>query len=215
MKKWFLIPAMTLLLGFTLIGCSLTSDFAAFERAIDRNIEVADGLDRVAAEDLAESNVAPLAAEQATEIVTLANRVDLDARDQIAAIRVLHNSIRVTHAEIVLIREDNRIAREELRTSIQAFKDGSFTLTEADRLILDAYVEELKTIRDALIETNGDAFQLMKGLRGKYNLQNLDLVETTLTDVEALLLARKAQFERVGEIIAAVTAMADTYEVTE
>jgi translation elongation factor EF-4 len=215
MKKWFLIPAMTLLLGFTLIGCSLTSDFAAFERAIDRNIEVADGLDRVAAEDLAESNVAPLAAEQATEIVTLANRVDLDARDQIAAIRTLHNSIRVTHAEIVLIREDNRIAREELRTSIQAFKDGSFTLTEADRLILDAYVEELKTIRDALIETNGDAFQLMKGLRGKYNLQNLDLVETTLTDVEALLLARKAQFERVGEIIAAVTAMADTYEVTE
>jgi translation elongation factor EF-4 len=215
MKKWFLIPAMTLLLGFTLIGCSLTSGFAAFERAIDRNIEVADGLDRVAAEDLAESNVAPLAAEQATEIVTLANRVDLDARDQIAAIRTLHNSIRVTHAEIVLIREDNRIAREELRTSIQAFKDGSFTLTEADRLILDAYVEELKTIRDALIETNGDAFQLMKGLRGKYNLQNLDLVETTLTDVEALLLARKAQFERVGEIIAAVTAMADTYEVTE
>jgi hypothetical protein len=215
MKKWFLIPALTLLLGFTLIGCSLTSDFAAFERAIDRNIEVADGLDRVAAEDLAESNVAPLAAEQATEIVTLANRVPLDARDQIAAIRTLHNKIRVTHAEIVLIREDNRIAREELRTSIQAFKDGSFTLTEADRLILDAYVEELKTIRDALIETNGEAFQMMKSLRGKYNLQNLDLVEDTLTDVDAMLLARKTQFERVGEIIAAVTAMADTYEVTE
>jgi hypothetical protein len=215
MKKWFLIPALTLFLGFALIGCSLTSDFAAFERAIDRNIEVADGLDRVAAEDLAESNVAPLSTLQTTEIVTLANRVKLDARDQIAAIRTLHNKIRVTHAEIVLIREDNRIAREELRTSIQAFKDGSFTLTEADRLILDAYVEELKTIRDALIETNGEAFQMMKSLRGKYNLQNLDLVETTLTDVDAMLLARKTQFERVGEIIAAVTAMADTYEVTE
>ena len=215
MKKWFLIPALTLFLGFALIGCSLTSDFAAFERAIDRNIEVADGLDRVAAEDLAESNVAPLSTLQTTEIVTLANRVQLDARDQIAAIRTLHNKIRVTHAEIVLIREDNRIAREELRTSIQAFKDGSFTLTEADRLILDAYVEELKTIRDALIETNGEAFQMMKSLRGKYNLQNLDLVETTLTDVDAMLLARKTQFERVGEIIAAVTAMADTYEVTE
>jgi hypothetical protein len=215
MKKWFLIPALTLFLGFALIGCSLTSDFAAFERAIDRNIEVADGLDRVAAEDLAESNVAPLSTLQTTEIVTLANRVQLDARDQIAAIRTLHNKIRVTHAEIVLIREDNRIAREELRTSIQAFKDGSFTLTEADRLILDAYVEELKTIRDALIETNGEAFQMMKSLRGKYNLQNLDLVEDTLTDVDAMLLARKTQFERVGEIIAAVTAMADTYEVTE
>ncbi len=205
---------LSLFLGFALIGCSITNDFTAFERAIDRNIEVADGLDRIAAEDLAETNLTPLDASSTFEVVTLSNRVTLDARDQIAAIRALHQAIRVTHAEIVLIREDNRIAREELRVSIQTFKANNLTLSEADRATLDAYVAELKTIREALIETNGDAFQMMKGLRGKYNLQNIDLVETTLNDVSAILIARKAQFQRVSEIIVAVQAIAETYNET-
>jgi hypothetical protein len=64
-------------------------------------------------------------------------------------------------------------------------------------LILDTYVEELKTICDSLIETNGEAFQMMKSLPGKYNLQSLDIVENSPTVVDAMRMACITQLNEV------------------
>lgn len=209
MKKAILIPMMMALVVFGLSACALTNDFAVFERTLDRGIETADQLDKIAAEDLSETNVTGLDFVVEDEIVQLSYQEELAVPQIVQDIRALHQAIRVAHAEIVLIREDNRIAREELRAAIELFRESDMTLSEEDKATLKAYVDELRSIRDALVETNGEAFQKMKSLRGQYRLENAEMIQTTLQEVLGLLESRKAHFERVGEIIAAVQAMAE------
>lgn len=211
MKKILMFSLLTLFV-LSASACALGNDFAVFERTLDRGIETADQLDRIDAQDLSETNVTGLDAAFEDEISELAY-TELAVPAIVAEIRALHQSIRVAHAEIVLIREDNRVQREELRTAIAAYREAGGTLSEEDKELLKAYVAELRTIREALIGTNGEAFQKMKSLRGQYRLENAETIKATLTEVLELLESRKAQFERVGEIIAAVQAMADAYEL--
>jgi hypothetical protein len=207
MKKILMFSILTLFV-LSVSACALSNDFAVFERTLDRGIETADQLDKIDAQDLSETNVTGLDMAFEDEISELAY-TELAVPAIVTEIRALHQSIRVAHAEVVLIREDNRVQREELRTAIAAFREAGGTLSEEDKEILKAYVEELRTIRAALIETNGEAFQKMKSLRDQYRLENAETIKATLTEVLELLESRKAQFERVGEIIAAVQAMAE------
>lgn len=211
MKKILWIPLLALL-ALSLSACALNNDFAVFERALDRGIQTADQLDRIDAQDLSETGVNGLSAVIEDEIVQMAFE-SFAVLPIVEDIRALHQSIRVMHAEIVLIREDNRVQREELRATIEAFREAGLRLSEEDKAVLNGYVEELRTIRDSLIETNGTAFQKMKSLRGQYRLENAETIKSTLQEVLELLEGRKGQFERVGEIIAAVQAMAQTYEI--
>lgn len=211
MKKMFLIPLLTIL-TLSLTACALINDFAVFERTLDRGIQTADQLDRIDAQDLSESGVNGLDFAIEDEILQMAFD-SFAVLPIVGEIRALHQSIRVTHAEIVLIREDNRVQREELRVAIEAFREAGFRLTEEDKAILKTYVEELQLRRGGLIATNGEAFRKMKSLRGQYRLENAETIQTTLEEVLGLLEGRKAHFVRIGEIIAAVHTMAQSYEV--
>ena len=116
MKKILMFSILTLFV-LSVSACALSNDFAVFERTLDRGIETADQLDKIDAQDLSETNVTGLDMAFEDEISELAY-VELAVPAIVTEIRALHQSIRVTHAEIVLIREDNRVQREDRKSVV-------------------------------------------------------------------------------------------------
>ena len=206
-KLWkrLMIPLLTLLAGIALLACSAQDGLPAFLTAANRTVETAESLDDVADSDLAESNATgldvalPLSFELLEETLTPAQKT--------ALLRSLRQEIRTTHAAILLKRTEVRTAFTDLKAAVQSFREAGLTLTEEQKTRLGQLREELSAITADLRSSVGQAYRKMADLRGKYNLENLDLLLSVHQEVAAELAMRLEKLDRIGEILEEVTLM--------
>jgi hypothetical protein len=67
------------------------------------------------------------------------------------------------------------------------------------------------TERQTILETRGVVYDLFLELRGKYNLENLDLIISNLEEVKAILEQRAAYIELFGTTIDEVNLIVVSY----
>jgi len=205
-SKWFLLLAMVGMTSLVFVGCSASDGLYTFVTSAQRNIEAAENLDDVADADLAEStdDTLDLSLSLALE---LAEDDPLTNAEKIALIRALRTEIRATHEGILAQRAEVRIAFEDMKTAVIAFREAGFTLSEEQQTRLAELRTELRAITDEMKASIGQAYRKMADLRGHYTLENIDVVLSTHQDVAEVLAMRWENLNRVEEIFAEVLLM--------
>lgn len=204
--KRLMLPLIVLLAGTALLACSALDGLPAFLTAAGRTVESAEALDDVADTDLADSNAAGLDVALPLSFELLEEGV-LSPAEKIALLRTLRQEIRTTHAAIVAKRAEVRTAFTDLKAAVQVFRDAGLTLTEEQKTRLAGLREELSAITADLRASVGQAYRKMADLRGKYNVENLDLLLSVHQEVAAELTMRLEKLERIGEILQEVSLM--------
>lgn len=204
--KRLLIPVLALLAGTALLGCTAADGLSGFLTTVGRAVETADSLDDVADADLAESNAAGLDVSLPLSYELLGDEV-LTPAEKIALLRTLRQEIRTTHAAIVEKRAEIRTAFTDLKAAVPVFREAGLTLTEEQKTRLAELRGELSSITADLRSSVGQAYRKMADLRGKYTVENLDLLLSVHQEVAAELAMRLEKLERVGEILREVSLM--------
>ncbi len=205
--KWLLATALTAVLAFSMISCAASDGLNTFLRIASRGIETVASLDDVDAIDMADQALDDLDAQLDLQVALLNVSVDLTPAEKVAMIRALRLEMRLTHEAIVAQREALRAAHTALKVDVAAFREAGGILSEADKARVAELTQELRTIGASLRDSIGLAYQQMRSLRGKYQLQNLDLVLQTHQEVQAVLTLRLANLERLNAIFAELSGM--------
>lgn len=204
--KRLMIPVLGLLAGIALLGCTAFDGLPTFLTAANRSLEASDSLDDVADSDLADSTSSGLDVSLPLSFELLEEN-ELTNAEKIALLRSLREEIRTTHASIVLKRSEIRTGLTDLKAAVNDFRDAGLTLTSEQKTRLGELKTELLAITEELKASVGKAYRKMADLRGKYTLQNLDLLLSTHQEVADELAMRLEKIERIGEILQEVTLM--------
>jgi len=210
--KSFMVVSLALIASVLLVGCTQSDGLVLFERAITQNLEVSNSLDQVAETDLSEASVTQLSLElQEARVNTLAWDTELTPLEKVQQIRVLHQEIVETHTGIVEQRNANGISFETLKSTIDAFKTQSASLSDEDRATVEAWRLELQEIKLTMQATIGKAYAQMRELRGMYTIENVDLILSTYQEVLDVLHIRLESIQRVGVILTDANNLLNTY----
>ena len=204
--KRLMIPLLTLFAGTALLACTALDGLPSFLTAASRTVEAAESLDDVADSDLVDSRATDLDVALPLSFELLEGD-SLSPSEKIALLRSLRQEIRATHASILLKRAEVRTAFTDLKTAVQAFREAGLVLTEEQKTRLGQLREELSAISADLRSSVGQAYRKMADLRGKYTIENLDLLLSVHREVAAELAMRLEKLDRIGEILAEVTLM--------
>ncbi|MFH0993567.1 MAG: hypothetical protein V1761_04375 [bacterium] len=206
-RKWLLATVLTTILGITMVGCSMSDGLNVFLRMASQNIETVASLDDVDAIDMADQDLDDLDIELAFQVTELAADTNLTPAEKIAMIRQLREQMRLTHEAIVAERQALQIAHVALKADVAAFRAADGVLNDVQKAQVADLTLELRTISASLRDSIGLAYQQMRSLRGKYQVQNLDLVLRTHQEVQTVLMARLANLERLNAIFAELSDM--------
>ncbi|RJX26276.1 MAG: hypothetical protein C4537_02660 [Acholeplasma sp.] len=207
MKK-IMLGLFVVLLGSLLVGCSALDPLASFERAAGSNVTVIDEFEDIEGDD----DVAALSIEKTTILLstTLADGEMTDL-EKVQYIKTLFQEIRVLHAENVLAGEEARTSWQTLKANVTIFREQELTLTEDDKALIQSYRQTLVDERTTILADKGEVRALFVELRGKWNLDNLDLIITNLEAIKVILQERSAFIDLVNESVIAVDAIVQTY----
>jgi hypothetical protein len=201
--KSSILLSFVLLVSILFIGCSADTDgLALFQKTVSANMDVSSSLDPVDETDLSEAVITDLSAyllEQRTE--NLALTIELTPYEKVQEIRRLHAQIVTTHDSIVQTRNDNVIAFETIKSTIANLRENEVTISDEDKVIIQAWTTELKEIKLVLQGTIGKAFVQMRDLRGMYTLENVDHILITYQRVADVLQTRLDSIQRVFTIL--------------
>jgi|GEM_PF-6986358 hypothetical protein len=212
MKKLLIFISIILLVATTALFASCGKGAAYWTKltkAMDDAIEAADGLDDPDEADLADSNTSgfdiivsePLFASSGLEPVAAGE--NLTGRR--AAALAVYLAIRDKYADYISDKHRLRSDVAELYGLIKDAKSKGVALTEEDKTYLSGVIDRIKAIKTELEGTVGKVYPPLHGLKGKFNLQNIDLIESALTGVQAAMEARVASVDALltisGELI--------------
>ena len=196
------------LIGFAFIGCGENSELWDLQVALNQGIQDINTLDAVDEADLSEQDIEAVGLEMTeTSVIELSVTLleePLTIQEKIDLIQATHTNIKTIQLDINTKKAELKIAVEALKVDIQAFRNGDETLSDEDKALIKAYIEEILTIREALKATIGQAYRKMADLRGQYRLANVDLILTTFQDVEEVLQLRLAKITRLLEIVSSL-----------
>ncbi len=196
------------LIGFAFIGCGENSELWDLQVALNQGIQDINTLDAVDEEDLSEQDIEAVGLEMTeTSVIELSVTLleePLTIQEKIDLIQATHANIKTIQLDINTKKAELKIAVEALKGDIQLFRNGDETLSDEDKALIKAYIEEILTIRDELKATIGQAYRKMADLRGQYRLANIDLILTTFQDVEEVLQLRLTKITRLLEIVSSL-----------
>jgi len=209
MKKILMITAI-LLVALGLAGCQAQDALSVFERAASTDVRLTDqydtpddNLNNETLNQLTFSNVQTLSLNLSSEEMTTTQKVEY--------IRSLFTEIQVLHAQNTLIRIENKENFEILKQDARTFRELDLTISQEDKDILLSYKEELTASRLEVKETIGVVWDLFKELKGKYNLENIDLVMTNFETIRDILQLRYDHMSFVKVVLADVNVMVLEY----
>jgi len=207
MKRIFTVLSLATFV-FVLSGCQTNPELDQLQYQLTESLEAIELFDNPGEAELADSNVDDLMIEiNQNEIQTLAWEVldeSLTTQEKIAAIRAKFLHMKETHLAIQTNRTELGIAFQTLKSDFKLFRESELTLTEDEIILITAYIDELKLIREDLKATIGLVYPKLRTLRGLYNLANVDLILSTYTEVSEVLDLRLAKIMRLQEIVLAV-----------
>jgi hypothetical protein len=204
MKK--LIALFTLvLLATLLVGCSTRDPLSNFMKAANSNVTTIETFEAVESED--ETGVNALTS-QSIQQVSLALTTN---QEKIAYIRTLFQDIKLIHAQNVIDANDVKTSWALLKTNAETFKSLELEMSSEDKATLRAARQLIVSERQTIMETRGEVYSLFLELRGKYTLENLDLIISNLEEVKVILEQRAAFITLFGHTVTDVNLIVESY----
>lgn len=115
------------------------------------------------------------------------------------------------HDDLVDARESIRTYAESIRASVTTLKEMDYVLLEEDRDFIVSQIDLLKTMRDEIIATQGQAYQRIYDLRGTYTRENLPYIITVYQDVKDVLTFRLETLQSSLPIFAGIDNLLKEY----
>ncbi len=209
MKKVFIIVGVVIIIAcmsFAMVACGM-NEFSKIERAFASANETMESMDEVSPEDLSDSNINLSLSQNGTptfldaDNIVFANSQETPSSgEKVTQILEMRQDIKDSQAGIALQKESLKIERATLKGYIRDFRQQGLELTEDEKTLLASYIDEILGLRDEIKSTIGNVYREMKGLRGKYNLQNVDLVFNTTQSVKEQITIREDAAIRLNEI---------------
>jgi PBP1b-binding outer membrane lipoprotein LpoB len=204
MKK--LIALFTLvLLATLLVGCSTRDPLSNFMKAANSNISTIETFEAVESED--ETGVNALTS-QSIQQVSLALTTN---QEKIAYIRTLFQDIKLLHAQNIIDANKVKTSWALLKTNAETFKSLELEMSSEDKATLRAARQLIVSERQTIMETRGEVYSLFLELRGKYTLENLDLIISNLEEVKVILEQRAAFITLFGHTVTDVNLIVESY----
>ncbi|MBU1142639.1 MAG: hypothetical protein KKH92_03230 [Firmicutes bacterium] len=198
-------------IALTLIGCSALDPLSQFERVAAQEISSVQEFNDVTDEDTNDDEVEALYSGSIQVVSLSATTLDLTNQDKIDYIKSLFQLIRETHLENVALAESTKLSWDELILNIQVFRDSDLELLPDDKEILITYRHEIRTRRTEVRATFGDIKELFDELRGKYTIENLDMITENLEEVLNVLDLRQEYITYLNQVILDVDLMITSY----
>ena len=198
-------------IALTLIGCSALDPLSQFERVAAQEISSVQEFNDVTDEDTNDDEVEALYSGSIQVVSLSATTLDLTNQDKIDYIKSLFQLIRETHLENVALAESTKLSWDELILNIQVFRDSDLELLPDDKEILITYRNEIRTRRTEVRATFGDIKELFDELRGKYTIENLDMITENLEEVLNILDLRQEYITYLNQVILDVDLMITSY----
>lgn len=201
MKKAFiavLLIFVVALVPFTLTACSDGALLNKLERAYNKAAEKMDKLDNLSSEDLSVSQIEAIQTSlsaQTADITNmssgglLASAADATKLQQIISIM---NGLLSKQRAIDISKAEIKMLVNPIKESIKLMKDKDYKLTDEDKDILRGYIDEIKAATGDINGTIGKVYLKINGLKGKYNLQNIDMILQTFQEADAQMDIRVA-----------------------
>ncbi len=204
MKK--LIALFTLVLFATvLIGCSALDPLENFIKAANSNVTTIEAFEAVESED--EIGVNALTSQSILQVsLTLSTN-----QEKIAYIRTLFQDIKLLHAQNVIDANDVKTSWALLKTNAETFKSLGLEMSTEDKATLREARQLIVAERQTIMETRGEVYNLFLELRGKYTLENLDLIISNLEEVKVILEQRAAFITLFGQTVTDVNLIVESY----
>jgi DNA repair ATPase RecN len=108
-----------------------------------------------------------------------------------------------------------KASANNIKSLVSELRAAGVQPTEEEKVIIEAYITEIKGIEAALTDTIGKAYKRMHDLRGSYNLANIDTIYTTFNEVNDVLDIRVEKLDRLNEIANEVTALLEEKTIEE
>ena len=133
----------------------------------------------------------------------------LDGDYQVMVLSDTDNTLRTFNElrlEIISIHETLVIEREliynnymSIKTSVSSLKELNFIVLEDDTEIIRSKIQNIRSIKEEILETEGDAYQRIYDLRGTYTRDNLESIIVVYQEVLEALDDRLEAF-RLGNV---------------
>lgn len=220
-KKIIIIASILIVIfAFTIVFTGCTSNtFTRLTRALNQTAETTQNLDTIANEDLTENTVSDLSQSyQNTAFLpinmstsTLSMNLSFgeigvvqlsstNTIDKISNILNTREELKNKQVHMNQIREDIKIKIENIKSNIKAYSKQDNKLSEEENSIIDSYIDEILEIKATLEGTIGEVYPRIKELRGKYKLENIDLINNTYNEVLDVVNIRVQNFDRLAII---------------
>lgn len=200
MKLFKALSVVTLLMiTFVLVGCTSNSVLDSLTRSVE-------GVDQSVGQRELQEIV-----ELSNPTLSNGNVIQLSDNTLIQEFRILRIQLMESHVDLQterLVFGENRLL---LQTQIQSFKELELELSEADRDVIIEKINALKSYRQALLETKGEAYLRIYQLRGQYNVDNLEEINQTFTEVNEVLITRKNIFISVNQEMSSIINILNQY----
>ena len=223
MKKLITLVVTIVLIasiGVVLTGCN-RGPLSTLSTEFRRLAETIEALDDVAAEDINANTLEPtLTLDSGLNLSGGMYNMDLPLNiegpgqgqgrgnaEKVMDILELREQIRERNQNIHALKIELRADVKGIRDLIREIERENLNLTEEEIALLKDYVTEVREIREILKGTIGKAYRRMNNLRGKYRLENVDLIESEYEGVNSVLALREEKLLRVQEILEDIESM--------
>jgi len=215
MKSMFKKISLLSLFAFIavlLIGCSSNDPLANLSTTMSNVVTSTSNIDDVSSEDLSEENVTVLSFEFDNTLTLLSFEPGLSNLEKLALIRDMHLSI-VSHQMLInSTRDEILVTLESIKTIITELRENEVTLSDEDKLTVENWIERLKEIKVEIQNTIGLAYAQMRDLRGQYDIEHLDLIYDTFTDVDQVLATRESLVLEINSIMNNASLLLQEYQ---
>lgn len=193
----FLITFVT----FIIVGCDATSNTLDDLNKAIANVEIAS-------QQTDYQEISELVVEEATPMSMSFTELELDPLQEFIDLR---KSFLENHLLLQTQRLTFQLNKEELRSLISLFKDSDLQLSEQDKEIIKEKIELFRSYRQEFLDTKGLAYLRIYNLKDQYKIEDIEMINQTISEVNEVLLLRITLFEKTNQDIEEIIAVLRGY----
>jgi len=193
----FLITFVT----FIIVGCDATSNTLDDLNKAIANVEIAS-------QQTDYQEISELVVEEATPMSMSFTELELNPLQEFIDLR---KSFLENHLLLQTQRLTFQLNKEELRSLISLFKDSDLQLSEQDKEIIKEKIELFRSYRQEFLDTKGLAYLRIYNLKDQYKIEDIEMINQTISEVNEVLLLRITLFEKTNQDIEEIIAVLRGY----
>ncbi len=198
------------LLGFAFVGCG---EYSVLDTLNNVTASVSSASQTMSDFDESVMNYDVQAMSynpQNQQIMFLSDTED-NVRTDLQTFIELRKEVIALHADIMTERTDILASRIQIKDAVSYIKTNQIMLLEDDKATIQNTITDLRTLRDDLLATKGEAYQRLIDLKGSYTRDNLPEINQVYSEVITVLQARLVMFQQANDDFSLILNLLNDY----